>query len=125
MRLEISAGGLKVAAWLNESATAARVAGILPITSSVNVWGEEVYFAIPVKTGPENAQEVVSIGDIAYWPDGPALCIFLGRTPASRGDEIRPASPVNVIGKVDGDRKVFQQVLAQFKTGEKITISKR
>jgi len=125
MRLEISAGVLKVAAWLNETATAAEVAGILPLTSSVNVWGEEVYFAIPVKTGPENAQDVVSIGDIAYWPDGPALCIFLGRTPVSRGDEIRPASPVNVIGKVDGDRKVFQQVLAQFKAGEKITISKR
>lgn len=122
--VKVKAGKVELRAWLDETATAAKVVEILPITSSVDIWGEEIYFAISVKTGPENAQELVSLGDIAYWPEGHALCIFLGRTPLSRGNEIRPASAVNIIGKVEGDRKVFQQALAQLKAGEEITISR-
>jgi len=83
---------------------------MLPIEARANTWGDEIYFGIPVKVGPENPREVVELGDLAYWPPGNAFCIFFGRTPASRGDEIRPASAVNVFGRVEGDPKVFKKV---------------
>jgi hypothetical protein len=73
-------------------------------------WGDEIYFAIPVKAKSESPREVVELGDLAYWPPGSAFCIFYGPTPASRGDEIRPASPVNVFGHVLGDPTVFKAV---------------
>lgn len=82
----------------------------LPFTSTANRWGEEVYFPTPVVAEAENQYEVVERGDVAYWPPGRALCIFFGPTPASRGDEIRPASAVNVIGRVRGDPGLFASV---------------
>jgi len=82
----------------------------LPIRARVATWGEEIYFPIRVKARRENAQQVVERGDIGYWPPGDSLCIFFGPTPASVGDEIRPASAVNVVGKVLGDPKVFKKV---------------
>ena len=68
----------------------------------------------------ENQQAVVDIGDLGYWPPGNAFCIFFGPTPASRGNEIRPASPVNVFGKVDGDSKIFKKV----RSGDTIILEK-
>jgi hypothetical protein len=50
------------------------------------------------------------VGDLGYWPSGSAFCIFFGPTPASRGNEVRPASAVNVIGRVSGDARVFKKV---------------
>jgi hypothetical protein len=70
----------------------------------------EIYFGIPLTAGLEDGREVVELGDLGYWPPGRAFCIFFGPTPASRGDEIRPASAVTVIGKVQGDPTVFKQV---------------
>ncbi len=122
--VKIRVGDLEAYAWLNETDTAAKVFEILPITSSVNVWGDEIYFRIPVETDLENAKETVSLGDIAYWPQGNALCIFFGRTPVSEGEEIRPASPVNIIGGVEGDRESFHELLGKFKRGEEITINR-
>ncbi len=90
--------------------TAEAVWEALPIEARANTWGDEIYFGIPVKQGPENPREAVGLGDLAYWPPGNAFCIFFGKTPASRGDEIRPASAVNVFGKVEGDPKVFKKV---------------
>ena len=121
--LKITAGGLEAKVWLNDTDTASKVCAILPITSEVNVWGEEIYFAIPVKTGLEDARETVDLGDIAYWPQGNALCIFFGRTPVSEGDEIRPVSPVNIIGRIEGDRALLHSLLAEFRKGVGITIS--
>ena len=93
----------------------------LPIEAKVNTWGEEIYFGIPVKMGiEEGAREVVSSGELGYWPSGHAFCIFFGPTPASRGEEIRAASAVNVIGKVSGDPKAFLKV----KDGAKIALEK-
>jgi len=118
--VKVTVAGLELKAQLNETDTAARVLEILPVTSQVNVWGEEIYFSIPVNTGLEEAKEVVSLGDIAYWPQGQAMCIFFGMTPVSKGDEIRPVSPVNIIGRIEGDPKVLRQV----KQGDKITIER-
>lgn len=92
----------------------------LPFRARANTWGEEIYFSIPVHLDLENSQEVVELGDLGYWPPGHAFCIFFGRTPASMGDEIRPASPVNVFGKILGDPKVFRKV----KSGDTVTVDR-
>jgi hypothetical protein len=90
--------------------TARAVWETLPVTANASTWGDEIYFRIPVDAAPENPKAVVEMGDLGYWPPGNAFCIFFGPTPASRGDEIRPASPVNVFGKVEGDPRVFKRV---------------
>jgi hypothetical protein len=120
-KIRILVSELKVEAELNESKTSQLIWEALPIEAKTNLWGEEIYFAIPVKTGLEQgAREVVSPGELGYWATGHAFCIFFGPTPASRGEEIRAASAVNVIGKVLSDPKVFLKV----KDGAEITLVK-
>jgi hypothetical protein len=120
-KIKILINDLKVDAELNESKSAQLIWEALPVEAKTNLWGEEIYFAIPVKAGlEEGAIEVVSAGELGYWPTGHAFCIFFGPTPASRGDEIRAASAVNVIGKVLSDPKVFRKV----KDGVKVTLEK-
>jgi hypothetical protein len=109
-RVRITAGGVQVTAALNNSHTADLVWSALPVSASGSTWGDEVYFRTSIKAQEENAQDVVELGDVAYWPPGQALCLFFGPTPASRGDEIRPASPVNVLGKIEGDATVLKKV---------------
>ena len=100
--------------------TANAIWSALPIKAGANRWGDEIYFSIPVKIGEENAQQVVEKGDIGYWSPGNAFCIFFGLTPASSGNEIRAASPVNIFGKILGDPSVFKRV----KQVEEIKIEK-
>ncbi len=110
-KIGISAGDLSVTAALNNSRTADLLWDALPLEASANTWGDEIYFRIAVEAGEEDgASDVVEMGAVAYWPPGQALCLFFGRTPASRGDEIRAASAVNVIGAIDGDATVLRQV---------------
>jgi hypothetical protein len=80
------------------------------LEARASTWGDEIYFSIPVDVDAEEPREVVEMGDLGYWPPGSAFCIFFGLTPASKGDEIRPASPVNVFGRVEGDPRVFTSV---------------
>ena len=82
----------------------------LPIESSFDTWGDEIYFTIPVQAGLQDSRAVVDAGDIGYWPPGNALCIFYGTTPASNAGEIRPASPVTLIGRIQGDPAVFRKL---------------
>ena len=98
--IRITVGDVVLNAELNDSRTAREIWEALPLSSDFNTWGDEIYFSIPVEAGPENSQEVVGVGDLGYWPPGHAFCIFYGLTPASTGDEIRPASPVNPIGRI-------------------------
>ncbi len=116
--IRIAAGDVEVKAELNDSDTAQKIAAALPIEAAANTWGDEIYFSIPVAAGEENPKAVVELGDLGYWPPGSAFCIFFGRTPASQGDEIRPASAVNVIGRVEGDPTVFKAV----RSGEMVRI---
>jgi len=110
-RIRIHAGNLSLAAELNDSPTAAAIHAALPLEAAAQTWGDEIYFRIPVAHElEETAVEVVTVGDLAYWPTGRAFCIFFGPTPASRGDEIRPASAVNVVGKVVEDARVFRAI---------------
>lgn len=117
-KIKISGGGLEMPAELNDSKTAEAIWKALPIKASANTWGDEIYFSIPVKCEEENPRAVVNMGELGYWLPGNAFCIFFGKTPASQGDEIRPASPVNIIGKVSGDAREFKKV----KSGSEITI---
>ena len=110
--ITITAGGVEVSAELNDTDAAEAVWNALPISAPGSTWGDEIYFRIPVAAEPEDLQEVVDFGDLAYWPPGSALCIFFGPTPASRGDEIRPASAVAVIGRITGDAAQLRQVSA-------------
>ncbi len=109
-RIRITAHPVTMEAELNDSQTAQLIWEALPIEARGNTWGDEIYFSIPVEADLENSQGVVELGDLAYWPPGTAFCIFFGPTPMSQGNEIRPASPVNVIGKLRGDPKAFKQV---------------
>ena len=121
-KIRIQAGNVSAEAILNDSPTAQKIWEILPLEAKGNTWGDEIYFAIPVKAPLEKtAQDLVQVGDLGYWPTGSAFCIFFGPTPMSRGEEIRPASAVNVIGKVAGDAKAFKKVAS----GAKIRIEKR
>ncbi|MCH8228858.1 MAG: hypothetical protein IIA53_00860 [Chloroflexi bacterium] len=110
-QIQISAGGVSVTAMLNDSDTADRLWGALPITGRAQTWGDEIYFSIPVSAEEEaDSQETVEVGAVAYWPPGSALCLFWGPTPMSAPGEIRPASAVNVMGLIDGDPAVLGQV---------------
>ena len=105
----ITAGSIRLEAELNDTFTAKAISNILPITAAANTWGDEIYFSMPITLELENGQEVVDLGDLGYWPPGRAFCIFYGLTPASQGDEIRPASAVTIIGKVQGDVTALKQ----------------
>ena len=109
-KIRITAGAVQAEAELNDSTVAEQLYQSLPIAASANTWGDEIYFGIPLQTEIDEGQEVVAMGDLGYWPPGHAFCIFFGPTPASRGDEIRAASAVAVIGRVSGDATIFKQV---------------
>ncbi len=109
-KIRITAANVTREALLNTSQTANAIWDALPVDGRGSTWGDEIYFTIPVTCAPEAPREVVEMGDLGYWPPGGAFCIFFGPTPASRGEEIRPASPVNVFGRIDGDATAFKVV---------------
>jgi hypothetical protein len=113
-QIAIRVGSLTMEAELNDTQTARQVADTLPIRTRFSTWGDEIYFAIPIEAALEaDAREVVEMGDLGYWPPGNAFCIFFGSTPTSQAGEIRPASAVNLIGKVIGDATQFKAVIQE------------
>lgn len=119
-KIRIKLENISVEGILNDTKTADAIWNALPIEGSVNLWGDEIYFSVPVKLSSEFEKEVVELGDLGYWPPGAAFCIFFGKTPASKKDEIRPASPVNIFGKIISDLDSFKKA----KSGEKIIVEK-
>ena len=114
MRIRIRVGALAMEAELNDTATAKKVAEALPIRTSFDTWGDEIYFAVPVDAElDDSAREVVELGDLGYWPTGKAFCIFFGLTPLSRPGRIMPASAVYLIGRVVGDATRFKEVMQE------------
>ncbi len=110
--IRITAGDVAATATLDGSKTADAIWEALPIQAKASTWGDEIYFDIGLTIAAESPKEVVALGDLGYWPPGSAFCIFFGRTPVSTGNEIRPASAVNVFGRVSGDPTVFKKVRA-------------
>ncbi|MCX7680490.1 MAG: cyclophilin-like fold protein [Anaerolineae bacterium] len=120
-KITITAGSVKMEALLNDSPTAQQIWDALPITGQANVWGDEIYFEIPVwaEQAPD-ARAEVEVGELGYWPLGHAFCIFFGPTPVSTDERPRAYSPVNIVGRVLGDPALFRQVPA----GSTVTLSK-
>ncbi|MHC4757182.1 MAG: cyclophilin-like fold protein [Planctomycetota bacterium] len=119
--IKIIAGDIKVEGTLNDSQTAKAIIEELPIEAKGNRWGGEIYFLIPVEADLEDdSRDILESGELGYWPTGNAFCIFFGPTPASKGDEIRAASNVNIIGSIKDDCSMLYNV----PDGETIIIEK-
>ena len=119
--IKMTIGSVVLEAELLETPTAEAIWNALPFTSRANTWGEEVYFSTPVKVKREsNARDVVEPGELAFWVEGDSIAVGFGRTPVSRGDEIRLAARTNIWGMAKGDVKQLQSV----KSGEPITMEK-
>ncbi|SVA44751.1 uncharacterized protein METZ01_LOCUS97605 [marine metagenome] len=120
-KIIISTEKLRMEAILTEGSSADMFWNALPLTGRANTWGDEIYFNVNLQMQLDsNASDIVESGNIAFWPPGSAFCIFFGRTPASLGDEVRAASAVNVLGKIDGDEREFRSV----PSGEEVRLEK-
>src|SRR5580692_7906036 len=120
-RIRFDLGTLTLDAELLDTPTAHALAAALPITTTALTWGEEVYFEVPVEAAREaDARAVVVPGEIAYWPEGHCIAIGFGRTPISKGEETRLASPCNIFGKALSDVKALAAVKASARI--KVTI---
>jgi uncharacterized protein len=111
--IRIEADGVRLYAVLAPTPTSAAVWDALPLAGEVKLWGEEVYFDVPLRLPIEpQARAEVAVGEIGYWPEGPAIALFFGRTPASRDATPVAASPVNVFGRITGDATRLGRVRA-------------
>ncbi|MBU4208541.1 MAG: hypothetical protein KKD12_02520 [Proteobacteria bacterium] len=120
-KIIISVEDLSVTAELNDTNTAEKIFEALPLEGTVNLWGDEIYFDIPLELDLENdAKADVEVGELGYWPSGPAFCIFFGPTPVSRDEKPRAYSPVNIFGRIIGDTTQLKTV----SNGSKIRITK-
>ena len=120
-RITITAGNVSLRAELNESPTARQIWDALPVEGAAHTWGEEIYFEIPVRAEQEaDARAEVEVGELGYWPMGHAFCIFFGPTPASSDERPQAYSPVNVLGRVQGDATLFRSV----REGDQVRIAR-
>ncbi len=120
-RITISAGEVLLPAELNDSPTARRIWEALPLVGRASIWGDEVYFEIPVVADQAlDARAEVEVGELGYWPVGHAFCIFFGPTPVSTDERPRAYSPVNILGRVVGDATAFRAV----RDGEQVRLTR-
>ncbi|MBI4597464.1 MAG: hypothetical protein HY737_03585 [Candidatus Omnitrophica bacterium] len=120
LRICFKSGERTFSAAFNDTAIAQAIGRQLPMTSTVQRWGEEIYFDVPVRMKNTSPTRDVKVGDVAYWPEGPSLCIFFGKTPASKKDEPRPTSDVTIIGHTDAPAALLHSI----EEGTSFTISR-
>lgn len=120
-KLKLTIGTVVLEAELKDTTTADALLRAAPFDSTANTWGDEVYFSTPVSVGEEpEARTIMQPGELAFWPPGNAIAIGFGPTPASRGNEIRLASPCNVWGAALGDVKQLKAI----RPGTKIRVER-
>jgi hypothetical protein len=120
MRICIGFPRGKIYARLQDTPTAQALIDALPIDSTASTWGEEVYFAIPVSAELEStAREVVDPGTVCFWVQGNSLALPYGRTPASRENECRLVTSVNILGEVEGDPRELEKI----RDGDEVRVS--
>ena len=120
-KLILRINGKSLNLFLKETETAEKIYNAVPINSSINTWGEEIYFNTNLLINRENeAKTVVDFGEIAFWTEGSAIAIGYGKTPISSGDEIRLASPCNIWANADFDKNFFCDI----NDGDKVTLDK-
>jgi hypothetical protein len=118
-RLRIAWKGGEVTAYLRDSPSVTQLLARLPARATAQIWGEEVYFELPLEAGLEtDAQQVVEPGAVCYWVEGRSLALPFGPTPASHGQECRLVTRCNVLGQIDGDPRQLKAV----KPGTAITV---
>jgi len=123
MNITIRFAHYQVEAELFDTPTGRAIYESLPIHENVSLWGDEIYFEIPVEVGLEpGSRAAVKVGDLAYWPNMPAFCIFFGPTPASSGNTPVAASPVNIFGKL---LTTEPELLRKVPDTSKVTVTKR
>jgi hypothetical protein len=93
----------------------------LPFKGKANVWGDEIYFDIPVSGEEETSQQEMEVGDVAFWPMGNAMCLFFGKTPVSDSEKPKAYSPVNMFARIVGDATVLKKV----KDGDIIMVKRK
>ena len=122
LKIKISPSSVALIASLFDTLTARTIHKSLPIESTAQTWGDEVYFEVPIDAEPEaNAKEVVEPGEIAFWVEGRCVAIGIGRTPVSQSNEIRLAARVNILAITSHDVKKMSAV----RSGQTIRIEKR
>jgi len=101
----ITAAHIRLEGFLSDTPTGQDLAAALPFEGQAHRWGDEIYFPVTqvAQDLDDTAAVVVNVGDLGYWPPGRAFCLFFGLTPASVPGEIRPASAVNLVGRLTGD----------------------
>lgn len=110
-KIMIIAGNIMIRAQLYNTPTAKAIAQILPVQGTVSTWGDEIYFNIPLEQKLEpDARQDMEVGELGYWPEGPAFCIFFGPTPVSTSGKPKAYSPVNVFGRVLEDPRPLKSV---------------
>jgi|TARA_B110000003_G_scaffold62303_1_gene62692 hypothetical protein len=96
---------------LRETLTADIIYNSLPLKSKIQKWGEEFFFETGLNVELENnAKSVVNIGEIAFWNDGSAIAIGYGKTPISKGNEIRLISPCNIWADCKFDKSYIENI---------------
>ena len=120
-KLILRINGKSLNLFLKETETAEKIYNAVPINSSINTWGEEIYFNTNLSIDRESeAKAVVDFGEIAFWTEGSAIAIGYGKTPISSGDEIRLASPCNIWANADFDKSFFGDI----NDGDKVSLDK-